>query len=70
MSETDWLNEVAENLNGFYQEDEHGDEMLCIDPGDGMGCNTYPVSEIIQLYKSRISPREAADVIRQGGMPG
>lgn len=64
MSLTAWLNELAEILNGFYEE---GNNDLLVDPGDGVGANSYAYGELVQLYRSNLSPREAADVIRMGG---
>ena len=65
MSLEAWLNELARTLNGFYD----GDSTLCIDPGDGLGASSYAYSELVTLYRSNLSPREAADVIRNGGTP-
>lgn len=59
-----WLAELAELMNGSY--DEEGN--LCVDPGDGM-LNSYAYRELVQFYQSRFSPREAADILRMGGMP-
>jgi hypothetical protein len=65
MSLPVWLNELAELTNGFYDEENN----LLIDPGDGVGANSYAASELVLLYRSNLSPREAADIIRMGGMP-
>lgn len=64
---TDWLNELAGLLNGFYDEESND---LLVDPGDGCGANSYAYAELVQLYNSNLSPREAADVIRMGGTFG
>jgi len=59
-----WLSELAEEMNGEY--DEEGN--LCVDSGDGF-VTSYAAGELRQFYSSRIAPREAADVLRMGGMP-
>ena len=60
----DWLNQLAREMNGFFGDEENN---LYVDPGDGMGCNTYAYREIVQMYRSRYTPREAADLLRYGG---
>lgn len=62
-----WLRELASQLNGEY-DPENGD--LLVDPGDGVGANSYAYAELVQLYRSNLSPREAADIVRMGGAFG
>lgn len=64
MSLVQWLHELASELKGEY-DPESGD--LLVDPGDGLGANSYAYKELVQLWQSNISPREAADVVRYGG---
>lgn len=59
-----WLNQLAVEMNGWYDEE---DDALLVD-GE-MGASSYRYTEIMQMYRSRHSPREAADILRQGGMP-
>lgn len=59
-----WLLSLADEIgNGFYDEEMN----LCVDPGDGLGANSYSAQEIQLLYRSNVSPREAADFLRNGG---
>jgi len=64
MGLVEWLNALARELNGFYDEDNN----LLVDPGDGIGANSYAYGELVQMYNSKWSPREAADVLRMGGV--
>lgn len=58
-----WLMNLAEEIGGFYDEEMN----LCVDPGDGLGANSYSAKDVRLLYQSHVSPREAADFLRNGG---
>ena len=58
-----WLTELANIFGGGY--DDEGN--LIVDTGDGF-TNSYAAQEVLQFFKSRFSPKEAADVLRFGGM--
>lgn len=60
---TEWLNALASEVGGYYDQDNN----LCID-GD-FGTSSFAYAEIVQMFRSRMSPRDAADIIRMGGMP-
>lgn len=64
--DTDWLNELAQEMRGYYH-DEEGDTLLVVTDPEGFS-TTWPLKEILQLKNSNMSPREAADVLRQGGV--
>lgn len=64
MNLVDWLNAVANEMNGWY---EPADEILCVDTGD-FGVKTYAMHELVQLYNTKVSPRVAADILRMGGV--
>lgn len=62
MNFVDWLNELADLMGGYYDEEDN----LCVDNPD-WGTSSYAAKEIKQLYQTAMTPREAVSVL-QGGM--
>lgn len=59
----EWLNAVAREVGGYFDDENN----LCVD--SDFGTNSVAYAELVQMFRSNFSPREAADIVRMGGMP-
>lgn len=62
MTLAQWLTAVADELGGYF--DEEGNLLI---PDPDFGATSHAYGELVQMYNTRMSPKEAADV-RRGAM--